>query len=537
MSKAETLITAHLDTWTSAVKAKSSAGRGSGKKQECYGIKKLRELILELAVRGLLVPQDSKDEPTSELLKKVAKEKATLIKEGKFKKQEQPPLKPAEWRYNLPIMWQWVRFGDIALHNAGKTLDSGRNSGDLRDYITTSNLYWGYFDLTDVRQMPIREEELEKCSATKGDLLICEGGEAGRASVWTESRDICFQNHIHRARLFGGIDPFYAYRFFEHLSMSGQIEKYRKGVGISNMSGKALASIVFPLPPLAEQQRIVAKVDELMALCDQLEQQQEDSVRTHASLVETLLGALTAASERGAFAEAWQRIASHFDTLFTTESSIDQLKQTILQLAVMGKLVDEGSTWNESALEDVAAEIVDCPHSTPKWTDEGEICVRTNQFKAGCLDLSDSRFVSEETYKERIQRLTPKSGDILYSREGGILGIACSVPPDTKLCLGQRMMLIRAGENLASEFLELVLNSPLITEIARRKTTGGAAPRVNVSTVKAYPIPLPPLAEQHRIVAKVDELVALCDLLKARLQSAQATKVHIADTLVEAAIR
>jgi type I restriction enzyme S subunit len=294
---------------------------------------------------------------------------------------------------------------------------------------------------------------------------------------------------------------------------------------------------VFPLPPLAEQHRIVAKVDELMALCDRLERLQEDSVRTHASLVETLLGALTAASERGAFAAAWQRIASHFDTLFTTESSIDQLKQTILQLAVMGKLVDEGSTWNESALEDVAAEIVDCPHSTPKWTDEGEICVRTNQFKAGCLDLSDSRFVSEETYKERIQRLTPKSGDILYSREGGILGIACSVPPDTKLCLGQRMMLIRAGENLASEFLELVLNSPLITEIARRKTTGGAAPRVNVSTVKAYPIPLPPLAEQHRIVAKVDELVALCDLLKARLQSAQATKVHIADTLVEAAIR
>ncbi len=105
-------------------------------------------------------------------------------------------------------------FSNIAQHNAGKTLDKARNKGQLRDYITTSNLYWGYFMLDDVRQMPIRDEELEKCSARKGDLLICEGGEAGRAAVWSYDKEVCFQNHVHRARFYNGINPYFAYRFF-----------------------------------------------------------------------------------------------------------------------------------------------------------------------------------------------------------------------------------------------------------------------------------------------------------------------------------
>ncbi len=537
MSKAETLITAHLDTWTSAVKVKSSAGRGGAKKLEFYGIKKLRELILELAVQGLLVPQVAEDESADKLLKRIKIQREQLIRSGKIKNAKVRPNENFSFQLELPKNWESTSLGDIGDWGSGSTPKRDNptyyqgsitwlKSGELNDCETVSdsseNISEEAFKVGSFRENKI------------GDVLIAMyGATIGKAAIL--AKPAVTNQAVCGCTPFEGI--FNRFLFIYLMSKRAAFHAASEGGAQPNISKIKLLGFPFPLPPLAEQHRIVAKVDELMALCDQLEQQQEDSVRTHASLVETLLGALTAASERGAFAEAWQRIASHFDTLFTTESSIEQLKQTILQLAVMGKLVDEGSTWNESALEDVAAEIVDCPHSTPKWTDEGEICVRTNQFKAGCLDLSDSRFVSEETYKERIQRLTPKSGDILYSREGGILGIACSVPPDTKLCLGQRMMLIRAGENLASEFLELVLNSPLITEIARRKTTGGAAPRVNVSTVKAYPIPLPPLAEQHRIVAKVDELVALCDLLKARLQSAQATKVHIADTLVEAAIR
>jgi type I restriction enzyme S subunit len=306
------------------------------------GIQKLRGLILELAVRGKLVPQDPNDEPASELLKRIAKERGRLETAGSSKPSKATTLSEDTERYlKVPETWQWVRFEEIAQHNSGKTLDKGRNSGEPRPYLTTSNLYWGRFELDSVRQMLIKDDELQRCTARKNDLLICEGGEAGRAAVWPHDYEICFQNHVHRARLFGGINPYFAYRFFEKLNASGEIDLYRKGVGISNMSGKALASIPFPVPPLAEQHRIVAKVDELMALCDRLEAEQADAGAAHARLVATLLGTLTQSTDAAELAANWQRLAEHFDTLFTTEASLDALKQTILQLAVMGKLVPQ----------------------------------------------------------------------------------------------------------------------------------------------------------------------------------------------------
>jgi len=217
------------------------------------GVEKLRKMILQLAVQGKLTEDWRKDnsdvEPASVLLKKIAKEKEKLIREGKIKKQKPlPEITDGEKPFELSKKWEWVRFGNIAQHNAGKTLDKGRNSGKLRDYITTSNLYWGYFELSQLKQMQIEDYELDRCTAQKGDLLIIEGGEAGRAAVWEMDREICFQNHIHRARFFGKISAYYLYHFFAKLNFTGEINKYRKGVAISNMSGKALASIPVPLP-------------------------------------------------------------------------------------------------------------------------------------------------------------------------------------------------------------------------------------------------------------------------------------------------
>jgi len=254
------------------------------------GIKKLRELILTLAMQGKLVEQDPNDQPASELLKEIEAEKQRLVTAGKIKKPK--PLSAIvndEIPYDIPSSWIWVRFGDIARHNSGKTLDKGRNTGESRDYITTSNLYWGKFELENVRQMLIREDELEKCTAKKDDLLICEGGEAGRAAMWPFDSEVCFQNHIHRARFYKDIDPYFAYRFFEKLSATGEINQHRKGVGISNMSSKALASIVFPLPPQPEQHRIVARTDQLMTLCDQLDQQIDDAVGKQTEILNAVL--------------------------------------------------------------------------------------------------------------------------------------------------------------------------------------------------------------------------------------------------------
>ncbi|PLX70399.1 MAG: restriction endonuclease subunit S [Denitrovibrio sp.] len=261
---------------------------------ELYSVKEniaeLRKAIISLAMQGKLVPQDPNDQPASELLKDIQKEKEKLIKEGKIKNQKPlPPIKPEEIPYELPESWEWVRFGQISQHNSGKTLDKSRNKGELRNYITTSNLYWGHFLLDNLKQMPFKLEELDRCSAKNGDLLICEGGEAGRASVWNFDYEICFQNHIHRARFYYGIDSYYSFRFFEKLNATGEINSYRKGVAISNMSSKSLASIIFPLPPVEEQKRIVEKIDQLIDLCDELEAQIDSSEATQTSLLNSII--------------------------------------------------------------------------------------------------------------------------------------------------------------------------------------------------------------------------------------------------------
>ncbi|MDZ4201446.1 MAG: restriction endonuclease subunit S [Gallionella sp.] len=579
-------ITDNLGLWTSALLTKSTAGRGSNGKLEAYGIKKLRELILELALRGKLLPQDPSDEPASVLLDKIAKEKTRLIKEGLLKKEKLlADIGDDEKSFEPPSGWEWVRFGTIAQHNSGKTLDSGRNTGQLRDYITTSNLYWGRFDLVNVRQMPIADDELSKCTARKGDLLICEGGESGRAAVWLYDHEVCFQNHVHRARFYGEIDPYFVYRFFEKLNATGEIDQHRKGVGISNMSSKALALIALPLPPFAEQRRIVAKVDELMALCDKLEQQQTHSTEAHKTLVASLLDTLTRVESQQEFSAAWARIASHFDTLFTTEASIDQLKQTILQLAVMGKLVPqdpndepasallkriqvektkliaEGKIKKDKPLPEITEE--EKPLELPQtwaWarigtsvqsteyglsektfeSSEGVPVLKMGDIQDGKVILGGQKKVAQNV--EGLPELYLRSGDLIYNRTNsaelvGKTGIYEG--PDGVYTFASYLIRIRCIDGLFSpRYLNFVMSTPLFRETQiepHLKQQCGQA-NVNGTIMKNMIVSVPPLAEQHRIVVKVDELMALCDTLKARLAAAQVIQLHLADAIVEQAV-
>jgi type I restriction enzyme S subunit len=573
------VITDNLDLWTSALLTKSTAGRGSNGKLEAHGIKKLRELILELAVRGKLVPQEPNDEPASVSLGKIAKEKTRLIKEGLLKKEKLlPDIGDDEKSFELPLGWEWVRFGTIAKHNSGKTLDSGRNTGQLRDYITTSNLYWGQFDLVNIRQMPIPDGELGKCTARKGDLLICEGGEAGRAAVWPYDHEVCFQNHIHRARFYGEeIDPYFVYHFFEKLNASGEIDQHRKGVGISNMSSKTLALIALPLPPFAEQHRIVAKVDELMALCDQLEQQQTDSLAAHQTLVETLLGTLTRVESQQEFNAAWARIASHFDTLFTTEASIDQLKQTILQLAVMGKLAPqdpsdepaslllekilsekerltrEGAIRTQQRLPEVSS--AETPYELPDgwvWTRLGNVGLGSTgktpstgnpEYYGGDIPfIGPGQITPAGEILESDKALTAEGcklsvvaapGDILMVCIGGSIGKSAIVY--SQVAFNQQINSLRPLL-VSSELLNYSMSTPQFQAAVLEKATGSATPIINRSKWEELLVPIPPEVEQHRIVAKVDELMALCDALKAHFADAQTTQIHLADAIVEQAV-
>ena len=232
-----------------------------------------KKAILQEAVQGKLVPQIATEGNAKDLLEEIKKEKAKLIKDGKIKKEKPlPEITDDEIPFDIPENWCWCRFGDIFQHNTGKTQNSSveTKNGELRKFITTSNLYWNEFDFTKVKEMLFSENELQRCTVTKGDLLICEGGEYGRAAIWTYDYDVCFQNHVHRARSIKENSiyvEFYYYLIFLYKNI-GFIEG--RGVGIKSLSTENLHQIIIPLPPLEEQKRIVASIEKLLPLCEKL---------------------------------------------------------------------------------------------------------------------------------------------------------------------------------------------------------------------------------------------------------------------------
>ena len=189
-------------------------------------------------------------------------------------------------------------------------------------------------------------------------------------------------------------------------------------------------------------------------------------------------------------------------------------------------------------VEGVCEVIVDCPHSTPKWTEKGEICLRTTNFRPGILDLSEIRFVSEKTYSERVARLEPAVDDVLYSREGGILGIACLFPSNLTACLGQRMMLMRTNRSIIFPVLIMhILNSSFTSAYVRELTTGSASPHLNVGDIKRFAIPVPPMPEQQEILRRVDVLFKLADAIETRVAAASLRAEKLTQAVLAKAFR
>ncbi len=575
VSPVETLVTDHLDLWTAALKRKSAAGRGSSSKVQLYGIKKLRELILELAVHGLLVPQDPNDEPASELLMRIAAEKAKLVKEGKIKKDKPlPSITADEKTFKLPEGWQWAKLGMLMEMFNGRAFSQTEWSSDGLPIIRIQNLNdknapFNYFN-GDVSENNYVEP---------GTFLISWSGTPGTsfgAFVWSGAPGVLNQ-HINKCIIFGDEINKQYLQLAVNGCMDHLIESAQGGVGLKHVTKGTLNNCVFAIPPLAEQHRIVVKVDELMALCDQLEQETEASLGAHQTLVETLLSALTSAADHAQFASAWQRIAGHFDTLFTTEESIDQLKQTILQLAVMGKLVPQDPN-DESAnelLKKIAAEKAklvkegkikkerllppvgdaEAPYRLPQgwaWIRLGQcgICSTgktpsTNEPKyyGGDIpfigpgqisidgELSEpEKFVSEAGLEESTEA---QPNDIFMVCIGGSIGK--SAIADKQLAFNQQINAIRPIQ-IFSKYLYVAVSSKYFTDGVIANATGSATPIINRSKWEELPVPICSIQEQIRIVAKVDELMALCDQLKSRLSDAQTTQLHLADALVEQAI-
>lgn len=582
----ENLITDHLDLWTAAVRPKSSAGRGSNSKLELTGIKKLRELILELAVRGKLVPQDPCDEPASVLLERIAAEKRRFVKEGKIKKPKAlPEISEEEQYFDLPSTWSWVRLNDIADYNGRPNIEPNNIKGDvwlldLEDIEkdTSKLLYRAFYEE--------RESKSNKSTFKCGDVLYGKLRPYLNKVIIADLDGVC-TTEIVPIVPGDGLHPAYLKYLLKSPAFQRYVNSLMYGVKMPRLGTEDAIKSVHPLPPLAEQHRIVAKVDELMALCDQLELRSESQLAAHQTLVEALLATLTDCADADELAQNWVRLSTHFDTLFTTEASIDALKQTILQLAVMGKLVPQDPSdepaielfnrivskrdewllkeakdnseamtmlrklkkltvpaapfelpkaWACAHLIQLSQMLVDCHNKTAPYVEVGIPIVRTTNIRECQFIDRDLKFVSKETYDYWSRRCPPEPGDIIFTREAP-MGEALIIPAGETWCLGQRTMLIRPmHEFVSNKFLLLALTEPHLLERASKHAVGLTVKHLRVGDVENLNIPLPPLAEQHRIVAKVDELMALCDQLKSRLQTSQQTQLALAESLAEGAL-
>jgi type I restriction enzyme S subunit len=542
-------------------------------------IARLRRFVLDLAVRGKLVPQDPNDEPASELLKRIAKEKARLVKAGAIRKPkvlpdvEKPP-------FDLPLNWRWTPIREVASDRGQEIPQSA----------------FTYIDVTAI----------DKEAGVVADPKVLEASEApSRARKITRKGDViysCVRPYLLNVAVIetdfdpqpivstafailnghGLVVPRYIWIALRSPFMVACVEENQRGQAYPAINDADFAVLPFPLPPLAEQHRIVAKVDELMGLCDRLEAARAGREAVRDQLAAASLARLNAPDPETSQDDARFTLDALPD-LTTRPDQIKHLRQTILNLAVRGKLVpqdakDEPATellkriakekarlvkageikvrsissrdrqepivfeapigWALTTLGEVALKITDGAHKTPTYVERGAPFVSVKDFSAGKLDLSNTRFIPEHEHKLLYQRCDPRRGDILLGRIG-TLGKAVLIDTDIEFSLFVSVGLIRFDHRFTNpHFFRLLLNSPFVeAEFDRIKIGGGThTNKLNLGDLYTVALPLPPLAEQHRIVAKVDALMALCDRLEASLTATAATRRRLLDALLAEAL-
>ncbi len=584
MNAIQTLLTENIGIWSAAdTEEKSGRGRSSGNSASVFGIKKLRELILELAVRGKLVPRDTNDEPASVLLKRIQAEKAKLIAEGKVNKEK--PLQPiteCEKPFELSQGWEWTRLGEIT--NFGSTEKLGSISDetwvlDLEDIEKDTSKLLQKFRFSERRSLS------DKNSFQAGDVLYGKLRPYLNKVLVADEAGVC-TTEILPIRCYGSFDSHYFKVALKSPCFVNYVNARSYGMKMPRLGTEDGRKACFPLPPLAEQHRIVAKVDELMALCDQLETQHNNAAEAHEKLVGHLLGTLTESQSPADFNSNWQRVAAHFDTLFTTEASIDALKQTLLQLAVMGKLVPQDPN-NEPAselLKRIQAEKAELigegkikkDKPLPPITDEEKqfalpfgwervrLGVLVEKSGAGWSPnceghpriendwgvlkvsaVSWGEFLPDEnkslpnSLEARLDCVV-EAGDFLVSRANTAELVARSVvvedcPPN--LMLSDKIVRLRLTMLCNKRFINIANSSSFARSYYSLVAGGTSSSMKNVSREQILNliVGLPPLAEQLRIVIKFDELMALCDQLKTRITQANQLQQKLADVLVEQA--
>lgn len=498
-------------------------------------VTKMRQLVLELAVQGKLVERRDSDGFS-----------AKIFSEGL------PP--EAESRYKIAENWIWIRFAAVGEQRLGKMLDQKANRGELKPYLRNTNVQWMRLQLDDIKELRLESGELEEYRLLPGDLLICEGGEPGRCAIWRDAnREMYFQKAIHRVRPRNGILSEYLAICLQVNAQNGVLAKHFTGATIKHFSGRSLSQYSIPLPPLAEQKRIVAKVDELMALCDRLEAQQQERETRHAALARASLAR---------FADA--PTPANLDFLFHSSFSIQpsNLRKSILTLAVQGKLVPQ-DTNDEPAialLDQIAAhkaalakegKLRGSTSVKPMAGDEAEFEIPSNwcwvRFGQIMVNRDGERIpVSKEEREIKAKTydyygasgIIDKIDGYLFDKPLLLIGedganLINRSTPIAFIARGKYWVNNHAHvlDGISEDFLQFIkLHINAIN--LEKYITGSAQPKMNQAKMNSIPIALPPLAEQRRIVAKVDQLMALVDALETQLAASRASAANLLEALV-----
>ncbi len=538
------------------------------------GIKKLRELILSLAMQGKLVSQDPSDQPASELLREIEAEKKRLVKEGKIKQSKpSPEIKSDESPYTLPNSWEWVRLNNVfdvrdGTHDTPKYVDIGY------PLITSKNLYTGVLSFEDVKF--ISEEDYikinERSRVDIGDILFAMIGSIGNPVIVDCSENFSIKN-VALFKFYSTDKPIGRYLHYFLKQAQKSMIANSSGAVQSFVSLGFLRNYLFPLSPLAEQHRIVAKIDELMARCDELEKLRGDRDHKQITVHTAALNRLLIAKQQSEFNTAWQFITQHFSELYSVKENVAELREAILQLAVMGKLVPqhpsdqpasellkeiekekerlvkEGKIKKSRPLSEIEPDEV--PYNLPKgwkWVRLGYVGAfergrskhrpRNEQrlFSNGSYPFVQTGDVSKaKLTNNEINSCSSYYNDFglqqsrLWSRGTLCITIAANIAETGFLgmeaCIPDSIVAFISIDESLSKFVKVFID--VAKEDLEHFAPSTAQKNINLGIINDLIFPLPPLAEQHRIVAKIDQLTALCDNLEKQIDNANSKQANL----------
>ena len=536
---------------------------------------RLRRFVLDLGVRGKLVVQDPAEEPARDLSQRITVEKARLVRAGEIRQPKRFEV-ATDSSYDLPTSWRLVALGDVVVKHLGGGTPSKSNGSYWNGAVRWASVKdvgkSKYLDDTIDR---ITEAGLQNSSSNliePGNLLVVTRMGLGKVSINRVS--VAINQDLRALILSDLISVDYVYNFFLTHGFEGT------GLTVKGIKLKELLSIPFPLPPLAEQQRIVSKVDELRALCDQLEETRTAREDTRDRLTTASLIRLSAPDTDAATFRSHARFAvDALPALTARADQVKHLRQAILSLAVRGKLVghdpaDEPAlellkriaiakselkqkmgdsrirpahnpnrkdypvslpgSWEVQSFENLFL-FVDYRGKTPPKTDAGVPLITAKNVRFGSLNREPREFIGQESFKAWMTRGFPQIGDLLFTTEAPMANI-CLNNIREPFALAQRVICLQPYGDICTRYFMFATMSNLTQTLIKDHSTGLTAKGIKAAKLKPIPIPIPPLVEQHRIVAKVDELMALCDRLEAGLAAADGTRNRVLESLLRNAL-